>query len=87
MGGAASREALIRAVDLALSGDWDGAHAIAQADEQNAAACWIHAVLHKIEGDHWNSRYWYRRTAHGFEDFKDPQVELAAIRASLAAQP
>jgi hypothetical protein len=85
MGGGASREALIRAVDLALAGDWDGAHAIAQADEADAAACWLHAVLHKIEGDDWNSRYWYRRAAHRFEEFKDPQAELAAIRASLAA--
>jgi hypothetical protein len=83
----AARETIIRAVDLALAGDWEGAHAIAQADEQDAAACWLHAVLHKIEGDDWNSRYWYRRTAHVFDDFKDPQAELAAIRASLAAQP
>jgi hypothetical protein len=78
---------LIRAVDLALAGDWEGAHAIAQADEQDAAACWIHAVLHKIQGDGWNSRYWYRRSPHCFEDFTEPEAELAAIRASLAAGP
>jgi len=85
VGYAAAREKLIRAVDLALAGDWDGAHAIAQADEQDATACWIHAVLHKIEGDGWNSRYWYRRTAHRFEEFEDPQAELAAIRDSLTS--
>jgi hypothetical protein len=87
MGETAGREALIRAIDLALAGDWDGAHGIAQADELDAAACWIHAVLHKIEGDNWNSRYWYRRTSHGFEEFSDPKAELAAIRAALAAGP
>ena len=81
----ASREVLIRAVDLALAGDWAGAHEIAQGDEDDAIACWLHAVLHKIEGDAWNSRYWYRRTSHSFEDFTDPDAELAAIRASLSS--
>jgi hypothetical protein len=87
MESAPARERVIRAVDLALAGDWDGAHAIAQADEQDATACWLHAVLHKIEGDDWNSRYWYRRTDRRFEDFKDSQAELAAIRAALTSEP
>lgn len=87
MGGSASREALIRAVDLALAGDWDGAHAIAQADEEDAASCWLHAVLHRIEGDDWNSRYWYRRAGRRFEDFAEADAELKAIRASLAGAP
>jgi hypothetical protein len=87
MGGSASREALIRAVDLALAGDWDGAHAIAQADEQDASSCWLHAVLHKIEGDASNSRYWYRRAGRRFEDFSDTGAELQAIRVSLANAP
>ena len=81
----AIRDQLIRAVDLALAGDWAGAHEIAQRDEDDAIACWLHAVLHKIEGDAWNSRYWYRRTSHSFEDFTDPDAELAAIRASLSS--
>jgi hypothetical protein len=75
---------LIRAVDLALAGDWEGAHALAQSLEGDAAADWLHAVLHKIEGDRENSRYWYRRTAHAYEDYADPKAELVALRASLA---
>ena len=51
---------LIKAVKLALAGEWDGAHRIVQ-DSNDATACWIHAVLHKIEGDEGNSRYWYAR--------------------------
>jgi hypothetical protein len=81
----ASTEDLIRAVDLAIAGNWDEAHAIAQRHEGDAAADWLHAVLHKIEGDADNSRYWYRRTSHDFEDFADPKAELAAIRNSLGA--
>jgi hypothetical protein len=40
------------------------AHKIVQADEADATSCWIHAVLHKIEGDIGNSRYWYRRAGN-----------------------
>jgi hypothetical protein len=80
----AGNEDLIRAVDLAIAGSWDEAHAIAQRHEGDVTADWLHAVLHKIEGDGDNSRYWYRRTSHDFEDFIDPQAELAALRASLA---
>ena len=52
--------------------------------EGDAAADWLHAVLHKIEGDTGNARYWYRRTGQSFEEFADAQAELAAIRASIS---
>ena len=47
---------LLKAIELAQSGSWDGAHRIVQ-EYNHATACWIHAVLHKIEGDEFNSRY------------------------------
>ena len=78
-----SRAELARACDLAVAGDWAGAHAIAQADEDDLAACWIHAVLHKIEGDAPNSRYWYGQAGQFYESFADPQAELRAIKAAL----
>ena len=80
----ASTEELIRAVDCALAGDWATAHAIAQRHEGGASADWLHAVLHKIEGDADNSRYWYARVAHTYEEYADPRAELAAIRASIS---
>jgi hypothetical protein len=80
----ADRDDLRRAVELAIAGDWKSAHAIAQRHEGDATADWLHAVLHKIEGDADNSRYWYRRVAHTFEEYADPQAELAAIRASIS---
>jgi hypothetical protein len=79
----AERTDLIRAVDLALAGNWDGAHAIVQRHEADADACWIHALLHKIEGDEANSRYWYRRSGHAYDAFGHPRAELEAIRAAL----
>ena len=54
--------------DLALQalwrvgrGDWDGAHACAQSGEGEAGCDWVHAHLHRAEGDAANAGYWYRR--------------------------
>jgi hypothetical protein len=80
---AGRQEELTQAVDAALAGDWETAHAIAQRHEGDARADWLHAVLHKLEGDAGNSRYWYRRTPHTFEEFDDPSAELAALRRAL----
>ncbi len=80
----ASQEELIRAVDLAIAGDWEGSHTIVQAFEDDATACWIHAVLHKIQGDESNARYWYRRSGNFYEAYADPKAELAAIKAALS---
>jgi beta-glucanase (GH16 family) len=78
-----SRADLARACDLALADDWAGAHAIVQADEEDPAACWIHAVLHKIEGDVANARYWYGRAGQHFESYPEPSIELRTIKATL----
>ncbi|WP_419803951.1 hypothetical protein [Terriglobus sp.] len=50
----------LRALQLAAQGNWDGAHEAAQADEDRDSA-WVHAYLHRREGDQWNAEYWYRR--------------------------
>jgi hypothetical protein len=77
------KPALLIAVQAALDGDWDKSHKIAQ-DYSDPMANWIHAVLHKIEGDEWNSKYWYARTAgKNYEDFSDANAELVAIQNSL----
>jgi hypothetical protein len=44
----------------AAKGDWTRAHAIVQ-DEEDVDAAWVHAYLHRIEGDLGNAGYWYRR--------------------------
>ena len=70
------------AVQAALDGEWDRSHKIVQ-EYGDPVACWIHAVLHKIEGDAWNSRYWYARTTHQYEEYANPQDELRAIAKQL----
>ena len=44
----------------AAKGDWARAHAIVQ-DEAGVDAAWVHAYLHRVEGDLGNAGYWYRR--------------------------
>ena len=44
----------------AAKGDWNEAHELVQADG-SAAAAWVHAYLHRVEGDLSNAAYWYRR--------------------------
>ena len=41
-------------------GDWDEAHRLAQAQDDDLGA-WVHAHLHRVEGDQANAGYWYRR--------------------------
>jgi hypothetical protein len=56
----------LRALWHDARGDWDAAHRIAQEDDSRDAA-WVHAYLHRKEGDISNARYWYaraERTAH-----------------------
>jgi hypothetical protein len=79
---AALDEQLKIAVQAALDGEWDRSHKIVQ-EYGDPTACWIHAVLHKIEGDAWNSRYWYARTSHQYEEYPDAEDELRAIARCL----
>ena len=46
----------------AAKGDWDKAHRIVQ-DEPTREAAWVHAYLHRVEGDLSNAGYWYRQAA------------------------
>jgi len=78
-----SQSDLKRAVMAALNGDWEISHNIAQKYSDNSAI-WLHAVLHKIEGDESNSRYWYARTAgQRYEQFSDVNEELNLILSKL----
>lgn len=75
---------LQQAVQAALDDNWEGAHGIAQ-DSDHPLARWIHAVLHKIEGDASNSRYWYARAGKSYEEYTDAKTELMAIQVAIQA--
>ncbi len=50
----------LRALWLDARGSWDKAHEVVQ-DESGTEAAWVHAYLHRKEGDLDNAGYWYRR--------------------------
>ena len=56
----ASAAAELRALWWVRNGDWDRAHRTVQDLNTNAAA-WVHAYLHRVEGDLDNAAYWYSR--------------------------
>ncbi|HZP59216.1 MAG TPA: hypothetical protein VFB27_02750 [Opitutaceae bacterium] len=55
------------------AGDWDRAHGCAQEDGSRAGA-WVHAYLHRKEGDEGNAGYWYARAGR-------PVFEGARVRS------
>jgi hypothetical protein len=63
--------------------EWDKAHDLV-ADEGGADCAWIHAHIHRIEGDLDNARYWYRR-ARREPAHRELAAEWAAIAAALLA--
>jgi len=65
----------------AAKNDWARAHKIVQ-DEDSRDAAWVHAYLHRVEGDLGNAGYWYRRA--GQPTAKDSlQAEWERIAAAL----
>ncbi|MFM7322328.1 MAG: hypothetical protein ACKO5K_12510 [Armatimonadota bacterium] len=50
----------LRALRLDARGDWNAAHDALQ-DDPGADTSWVHAYLHRKEGDLGNAGYWYRR--------------------------
>ena len=74
---------LLEAVDLALAGDWQAAHEIAQEHEDDPIANWIHGVAHWMEGDLSNARYWFGRAGRAFDAYPTAERTLQAIRRIL----
>jgi hypothetical protein len=46
----------------AAKGNWDAAHKLVQ-DEKTVDSAWVHAYLHRVEGDLGNAGYWYRQAS------------------------
>ncbi|SNS40521.1 hypothetical protein [Tropicimonas sediminicola] len=51
----------LKAGDLRTGPQMEAAHEICQQHEGAPAFDWIHALVHRIEGDYSNADYWYRR--------------------------
>jgi hypothetical protein len=74
---------LSRALDLLDAGDWQAAHEIVQ-QESSPLAAWLHGIVHTLEGDLDNARYWYRRAERPFPGATAVRDEIAAARRAVA---
>ena len=79
------RPRLVEAVEHALAGERERAHVIVQDHDGDRIADWIHAVVHRMEGDLGNARYWYGRCGRRLREEVPVQRELEEIRAELGA--
>ena len=73
-----------RAVELLERGDWQGAHEIVQKDERSQLSCWAHGIVHLLEGDTSNARYWYRQAKRPFPREASPEKEIQSLRKELS---
>jgi len=75
---------LAEAVDYLAAGDWRSAHTIVQKDD-SALAAWLHGIVHTLEGDLDNARYWYRRAERDFHGPDAVPTEIVAARKAVGA--
>jgi len=76
-----SADALRRAAELLAEGDWQAAHAIVQ-DDPSSLAAWMHGIVHLLEGDSSNARYWYGQAGRRFPVAGEVRGEIEAARAA-----
>ena len=77
-----SHPALVRAIELLSAGDWQSAHTIVQ-QEKSTLAAWLHGIVHTLEGDLDNARYWYRRVRRPFPGPEAVATEVARARQAV----
>jgi hypothetical protein len=76
-------DALLNAVDLLERRAWQQAHEIVQKDSSRLAA-WLHGIVHTLEGDLDNARYWYRKAEREFRGPDAVDAEIAEARRAVA---
>ena len=70
---------LLQALLLESAGDWVNAHRIAQNEPSNDGS-WVHAYLHRVEGDLVNASYWYRSAGRTLPELsQDEEWEYIAM--------
>jgi hypothetical protein len=73
---------LARAIAHLEAGDWRAAHEIVQKDESSPLSCWAHGIVHLMEGDLPNARYWYGEAERAFPEAPSVADEIAALKSS-----
>lgn len=81
----AGLSAPLQALWLEAKGDWHGAHDVLQGQPDAGGAAWVHAYLHRVEGDLPNARHWYSRARKPASDQPLP-AEWDEIAQALLEQ-
>jgi hypothetical protein len=74
--------ALNTAIRHLQRGDWKKAHTIVQNDNTEMG-CWAHGIVHMLEGDLGNARYWFRRAGRPFPRERDASAEIDALVTTM----
>lgn len=75
----------LQALWLAAKDDWHGSHHALQDQPDGNGSAWVHAYLHRVEGDLANAQYWYKRAQKPATQIS-LDAEWQAIAASLLAE-
>ena len=62
------------------AGEWEAAHVLAQRDA-TSLGYWAHGIVHLIEGDLENAKYWFRRAHRPLPHGNTVAAEIAALKA------
>jgi hypothetical protein len=73
---------LNKAIDDLEGGDWRSAHEIVQQDEESPLACWAHGIVHLMEGDKSNARYWFHKARQPFPEPVSIDEEIRALKSA-----
>jgi hypothetical protein len=73
---------LAEAIERLLANDWPAAHCLVQ-DLDDPLAWRIHGLVHRIEGDLANSRYWYGKAGVTLEAARSVEDEISELRDCL----
>jgi hypothetical protein len=71
-----------QAIRYLAAGKWQAAHEIVQKDA-SLHGCWAHGIVHLLEGDFDNAKYWYRRARRMLPEGNTVRAEIAALKASV----
>lgn len=82
----AGAKPLADTIALLKARDWQAAHEIAQ-DSKQPLAAWAHGIVHLIEGDESNARYWYAEAGRAFPGMDAIDAEINALEQDLMPEP
>ena len=72
----------LRSMWWEAKGNWEEAHRLVE-DDPSAEGAWVHAYLHRVEGDQFNAGYWYRRAGKSMSELDLPDEWKKIVIALL----